>query len=176
LPGKRRARLNRSTMKMLILALLGAALGGCAAFEQPAPFALERYPGATPHERLLEKVNFEANLRHPCAQIRRCQEALPSREELQASAFLDAKGYAMAKAYALQDAGVDESRMRIATFNLMGRSHVVLVVDERYVLDNAHGAVRALHEYQRFDVPERLASLPVTLMAEGRPGAAAVGR
>lgn len=82
----------------------------------------------------------------------------------------------MAKAYALQDAGVDESRMRIAELKLMERSHVVLVVDERYVLDNVYSAVRGLHEYERFHASERLATLPVTLMAEGRPGGAAVGR
>jgi predicted transglutaminase-like cysteine proteinase len=161
-------------MKVLVFALAGAALSGCAAFDRQAEFPLERYPGATAHERLLEKVNLEANLHRPCAQIRRCQEALPSRAELQATAFLDAKGYAMAKAYALQDAGVDESRMRIATFNLMNRSHVVLVVDERHVLDNAQSRVRRLEDYARFRVARR--DLPATLMAEGRPGAAAAGR
>jgi predicted transglutaminase-like cysteine proteinase len=163
-------------MMRTLLLIAAAALSGCAAFDRQAEFPLERYPGATAYLQLLEKVNLEANLHRPCAQIRRCQEGLPSREELQRAAFFDAKGYAMAKAYALQDAGIDESRMRLADFKLMDRSHVVLVIDERYVLDNVYNAVRSLDQYQRFHVPERLASLPVTLMAEGRPGAAAVGR
>jgi predicted transglutaminase-like cysteine proteinase len=161
-------------MKLLICALAGAALAGCAAFERQAEFPLERYPGATAYEQLLEKVNLEANLHRPCAQIRRCQEALPSRDELQATAFLDAKGYAMAKAYALQNAGVDESRMRVAQFKLMDRTHVVLVVDERYVLDNVYSRVQSLERYERFDIARK--DLPATLMAEGRPGSAAVGR
>jgi hypothetical protein len=162
-------------MRTLIL-IAAAALSGCAAFDRQAEFPLERYPGATTYVQLLEKVNLEANLHRPCAQIRRCQPLMPSRDELQSTAFLDAKGYAMAKAYALQDAGIDESRMRVADFKLMGRSHVVLVLDERYVLDNVYNSVRSLDQYQRFHVPERLAALPVTLMAEGRPGGAAVGR
>lgn len=162
------------TMIRMLILVASAALGGCAAFDRQAEFPLERYPGATPYLQLLEKVNLEANLHRPCAQIRRCQDAFPSRDELQATAFLDAKGYAMAKAYALQNAGIDESRMRVAQFKLMERSHVVLVVDERYVLDNVYNRVRTLRDYQRFH--ERPVALPETLMAEGRPGSAAVGR
>jgi hypothetical protein len=166
--------LNSATVKLLILALVGAVLSGCAAFDRQAEFPLERYPGATPYLQLLEKVNLEANLHRPCALIRRCQDALPSRDELQATVFLDAKGYAMAKAYALQNAGIDESRMRVAHFKLLERSHVVLVVDERYVLDNVYNRVRTLRDYERFH--ERPRELPETLMAQGRPGSAAVGR
>jgi predicted transglutaminase-like cysteine proteinase len=168
-------------MKTLLLALSVAALGGCAssAFDRQAEFPLERYAGNTPFMQLLDKVNLEANQQRPCAQIRRCQETLPSRDELQHTAFLDAKGYSLAKAYALQDAGVDESRMRVAELTLMGRSHMVLVVDNQWVLDNAYTGVRRVDQYEKFHVPEQLASapaLPVTLMAEGRPGSAAVGR
>jgi hypothetical protein len=165
----------RATMKMRILALAVAALGGCAAFEQPAEFPLERYPGATRHEQLLAKVNIEANLGRPCALLRRCQEGMPSRVDLITAPFLDGLGYALAKSYALQDAGIDERRMRIAHFNVLGTSRVALVVDERYVLDNMDSNVRRLDQYGRM-IPQ-YAALPEVLMAQGRlPGDAAVGR
>jgi hypothetical protein len=161
-------------MKMRTLVLL-AALGGCAAFEQPAEFPLERYSGATAHERLLAKVNIETNHARPCALLRRCQEGQPSRVDLITAPFLDGLGYALAKSYALQDAGVGEHRMRITHFNVLGVSRVALVVDERYVLGNMDSAVRRLEEYERMD--PRYAALPELLMAQGRlPGDAAVGR
>lgn len=165
-------------MKTLILLLSAAAIGGCASsnFDRQAEFPLHRYAGDTPFMQLLDKVNLEANLHRPCAQITRCQDTLPSRDELHHTAFLDAKGYSLAKAYALQNAGIDESRMRVAAFPLMNRSHMVLVVDDRWVLDNAYMGVRRIEQYEKFHAYERLASLPVTLMAEGRPGSAAVGR
>lgn len=161
-------------MKKLIVALSAAALAGCAAFDKPAEFALERYDGETPFQQLLSKVNLEQNFNRPCAQLTRCQEAMPSRGELRAATFLDCKGYTMAKAYALQDAGIDEARLRIAQFDLFGRSHAVLVIDERYVLDNFYDHVRGLDEYQRF--APQLAALPGTLMAEGRRDPASAGR
>jgi hypothetical protein len=64
--------------------------------------------------------------------------------------------------------------MRVAQFKLMDRTHVVLVVDERYVLDNVYSSVQSVERYERFDVTRK--DLPETLMAEGRPGSAAVGR
>lgn len=162
-------------MRALILLAGAAALCGCAAFERPADFPLERYAGRSAHEQLLAKVNVETNLMRPCAQLTRCQRSAPSRSELRAAAFLDGTGYAMAKAYALQDEGIDESRMRVARYYVLGRWHVALVVDERYVLDNFYSEVRSPHQYDRFH--PLLAALPGTLMAEGRrPGDAAVGR
>jgi hypothetical protein len=161
-------------MKALMPFLAAALLGGCAAFERPAEFALDRYPGATEHERLLAKVNIEANRNRPCAQLTRCQRSLASREELSKAAFLDGVGYAMAKSYALQDAGIDESRLRLAHFRVLAEPHVALVVDERYVLDNFYDGVRRLDEYQRLQ-PD-FAALPEVLMMAGRPGSAAVGR
>lgn len=158
--------------------LLAALLSGCAtsAFQEQAEFPLSRYAGATEFEQLLDKVNLEANRHRPCLQIRSCQDGLPSRDDLQRSAILDAKGFAMAKAYALQDAGIDESRMRVASFPLMNRSHTVLVVDERYVLDYYYANVQGIDEYNKFRVRDNLAALPETLMLAGRPGGAAVGR
>jgi hypothetical protein len=163
-----------TSMKALMLVLAAALLGGCAAFERPADFALERYPGATEHERLLAKVNIEANRNRPCAQLTRCQRSLASRDELRKAAFLDGIGYAMAKSYALQDAGIDDSRLRIAQFTVLAQTHVALVVDERYVLDNFYDGVRRLEEYQRLH--PSVAALPEALMVAGRPGGAAVGR
>ena len=168
------AALSNDGMKALMPILVAAILGGCAAFDRQAEFAPERYAGDTTYLQLLDKVNLEANLQRPCAQIRRCQDALPSRDELQHAAFLDAKGYAMAKAYALQDAGVDESRLRIARVKIMEQTHFVLVVDERYVLDNVYNNVRRLDQYERLH--PAIAAVPGTLMAQGRPGSAAVGR
>jgi hypothetical protein len=151
-------------MKVLLTGvMILAALSGCAFFDQPAHFATEDYPGATPLERLLAQVNLEHNLAPACGGNSRCQLRLPSREELSASNFFDCKAYVMSKAYALQDAGIDESRMRVARFDLMDASHVVLVVDQRYVLDNLDGSVRQLREYARFEPV--LASLPRPLMA-----------
>jgi hypothetical protein len=157
-----------------ILFAAAAVLCGCAALERPADFAPERYPGAGVEEKLLAKVNLETNLRYPCYLREGCQQGLPSRAQLDAAAFLDSKGYAMAKAYALQDAGIDESRMRIATIESQGRWHTVLVVDERYVLDSFYGDVRRISEYRRLH--PTLAALPGTLMAQGRVPSAAVGR
>jgi hypothetical protein len=161
-------------MKVWILAV--AALAGCAAFDQPAEFPLERYPGANAHEKLLAKVNVETNhAARPCALLRRCQEGIPSRVDLVTAPFLDGLGYAMAKSYALQDAGVGEQRMRITHFNVLGASRVALVVDERYVLDNLDSSVRRLEEYER--AHPQFAALPEVLMAQGRlAGDAAVGR
>jgi hypothetical protein len=133
-------------------------LSGCAVFDQPAHFALEDYPGATPLERLLAKVNLERNRAPACGGNSFCQSALPSREELAATDFFDCKAYVMSKAYALQDAGIDESRMRVAQLDLMEGPHVVLEVDQRYVLDNLDSSVRQLREYARFEPV--LASLP----------------
>jgi len=162
-------------MKAFLPVLAAAALlCSCAAFERPADFALERYPGATEQERLLAKVNVETNRNRPCAQLTRCQRGLVSREELRSARFLDGIGYAMAKSYALQDAGVDESRLRIAQFNVLNETHVALVVDERYVLDNFYDGVRLIDEYQRLH--PSFAALPEVLMVAGRPGSAAVGR
>jgi hypothetical protein len=160
-------------MKMWLPVL--TIVAGCAAFDRPADFPLERYPGATAHERLLAKVNVETNRNRPCASLRRCQEGVPSRVDLLSAPYLDGLGYAMAKSYALQDAGVDERRMRIANFSVLGASRVALVVDERYVLDNLDSSVRSLEEYAR--AHPQLAALPELLMAQGRlPGDAAVGR
>ena len=156
-------------MKHLLFALVAATAAGCAAFQEPARFPAERYAGDTQLERMLSQVNMEANRAPACALISPCQASLPSREELARTHFLDCKGYAMAKAYALQDAGVDASRMRIAELELMGRGHVVLVVDERYVLDNLDDNVRRLTEYRRFQPV--LAALPAPLMA-GSPASA----
>lgn len=131
--------------------LLTALLSGCAAFQENADFPEEQYFGDTPFERLLSKVNKEANYSRPCRLLSRCQADLPAREELSRAAFLDSRGYVMKKAYALQDAGVDESRMRLATFELFRFLHYVLVVDGRYVLDSFHSPVRELKDYERFD-------------------------
>lgn len=162
-----------AAMKAL-MPMFAALLCGCSAFQQPADFALDRYPGASEHEQLLAKVNIETNFNRPCAQLTRCQRALVSREELRGARFLDGIGYAMAKSYALQDAGIDESRLRIAQFNVLNQTHVALVVDERYVLDNFYDGVRRIEEYQRLH--PSFAALPEVLMVAGRQGSAAVGR
>jgi hypothetical protein len=162
-------------MKALIPLITAAALlAGCAAFERAAEFALERYPGDTEHERLLAKVNVEANRNRPCGQLTRCQRELVSREVLREARFFDGIGYAMAKSYALQDAGIDDSRLRIAQFNVLNETRVALVVDERYVLDNFYDGVRRVDEYLRLN--PSFAALPEALMVAGRPGSAAVGR
>jgi len=57
--------------------------------------------------------------------------------------------------------------MRVAQLDLMDGPHVVLEVDQRYVLDNLDSSVRQVREYVRFDPV--LASLPWTLMAR-KPG------
>ena len=161
-------------MKAFLSLLVVAALSGCAWFERPADFALERYPGGTEYERLLAKVNTEVNQNRPCAQLTRCQRALPTREALSEAKLYDGVAYAYAKSYALQDAGVDDSRLRIAQFTVLNEPHVALVVDERYVLDNFYDGVRRIDEYQRLH--PSLAALPDRLMMAGRPGSAAVGR
>lgn len=155
-------------MRSLVLAS-AVFVAGCAAFQEPARFPVDGYAGETLLERVLSRVNVEANRSPACALISPCQAGLPSREELARTHFLDCKGYAMAKAYALEDAGIDASRMRIAELDLMGRTHVVLVVDERYVLDNFDDNVRRLAEYRRFQPV--LAALPATLMAGSPPSA-----
>lgn len=156
-------------MKRIFHAFVSIAISGCAAFQEPARFPAERYAGDTPLESTLSQVNVEANRAPACALISPCQASLPSRDELARTRFLDCKGYAMAKAYALQDAGIDASRMRAAELELMGRRHVVLVVDERYVLDNLNDSVRRIEEYRRFQPV--LAALPAALMA-GAPASA----
>ncbi len=143
-----------------------AALSGCAAFDQPMQFALENYPGDTPLERTLAKANLEKNRNPGCGGTSLCQLTLPNREELAVANWFDCKAYVMSKAYALQDAGIDESRMRVAQFDLIDQSHVVLVVDEHYVLDNLDSSVRRLREYTHLEPV--LASLPSTLMARNR--------
>jgi hypothetical protein len=145
-------------MRPLILALAVATLSGCAAFDEPAGFGPDRYAGDSPLQRLLAKVNVEANRAPPCALLSPCQADLPSRAELARSTFLDCKGYVMSKAYALEDAGIDTSRMRVAQVERLGRPHVVLVVDGRYVLDNLDANLRSLDDYGRFDPV--LAALP----------------
>lgn len=170
-------------MRALSLAIATAALTGCAAFQQPADFPLTAYPGATAEEKLLAKVNIETNRARPCDQLTRCQRAIPTREEVETANFLDSKGYTMAKAYALQDAGIDESRMRAAEFRNMGRPHMVLVVDNRWVLDNFYDNPRHVSEYSRLrpvqeSVPPTLmanARLSPTYIAARRDGSAAVG-
>jgi predicted transglutaminase-like cysteine proteinase len=149
-------------MTRLIFVLI-AFLCGCAAFEENAGFPEEQYFGDTPFERLLSKVNKEANYARPCRLLSRCQADLPAREELARTVFVDSKGYVMKKAYALQDAGVDESRMRVATFELFRFLHYVLVVDGRYVLDNFHSPVRELGDYERFNPVVQ--PIPHSLMA-----------
>jgi predicted transglutaminase-like cysteine proteinase len=153
---------------------LALMLWGCAAFEQPAEFARDRYPGDTDHERLLAKVNVEVNRHRPCGHLTRCVRDLPSREVLREAPFFDGNSYAMAKSYALQDAGVDDSRLRIAQFSVLNETRVALVVDERYVLDNFEDGVRRIEEYRRLN--PSFAALPERLMVAGRPGSAAVGR
>lgn len=143
--------------------ILLSALAGCAAFDRPAQFSLDDYPGSTPLERTLARVNLEQNRAHSCGAGALCQLSMPSREELAAANFYDCKAYVMSKAYALEDAGIDASRMRVALFRFATGSHVVLVVDERYVLDNIDGSVRQLREYSNFQ--PMLANLPPTLMA-----------
>lgn len=160
---------------MKAILFLGAALlCGCAGFERATDFPLGRYPGAGVEEELLAKVNLETNRRPQCDRVAGCQRGLPSRAEVTAAPFLDSKGYALAKAYALQDAGFDESRMRIARIESMGRGHSVLVVDERYVLDSFYSDVRKVSEYRR--LRQMVAALPGPLMAQGRAPSAAVGR
>jgi hypothetical protein len=154
---------QNARMRSLVFAAAMVVLAGCAAFQEPVRFPAERYTGETPLERTLSQVNIEANRAPGCALISPCQATLPSRDELARTRFLDCKGYAMAKAYALQDAGIEANRMRIAELELMGRRHVVLVVDERYVLDNLDDSVRRIEEYRRFQPV--LAALPATLMA-----------
>jgi predicted transglutaminase-like cysteine proteinase len=153
---------------------LALMLCGCAAFQQPAGFALGRYPGNDDHERLLAKVNAEVNRHRPCAQLTRCVRELPSREVLKEARFFDGNSYAMAKSYALQDAGIDDARLRIAQFSVLNETRVALVVDERYVLDNFDDGVRRIEEYGRLN--PSFAALPERLMVAGRPGSAAVGR
>jgi hypothetical protein len=153
---------------------LALMLWGCAAFEQPADFALERYPGDSDYERLLAKVNAEVNRNRPCAQLTRCQRSLPTREALSKARLYDGTSYAFAKSYALQDAGIDDARLRIARFTVLNEPHVALVVDERYVLDNFYDGVRRIDEYRRLH--PSFAALPDRLMMAGRPGSAAVGR
>jgi len=87
--------------------MIFGALSGCAVFDQPAHFTLADYPGATPLEHLLAKVNLEQNRAPACGGNSLCQLALPSREELASTNFFDCKAYIMGKAYALQDAGID---------------------------------------------------------------------
>jgi hypothetical protein len=78
----------------------------------------------------------------------------------------------MSKAYALQDAGLEPARRRVAEVDLLGRPHVVLVVDERYVLDNLSSDLWPLAECRRFQ--PMLAALPAALMAqEPRPSPSA---
>jgi len=161
-------------MKRLLACLSFMSLAACATFDRPADFALERYDGATPLEKMLSKVNLEENQARSCRLLSRCQPQLPGREEVEQAAFLDDQGKAMAKAYALQDAGVNAARMRLAGFDLPHGSHVVLVVDDRYVLDNFYDSVRPIADYQRFR--PRFVAVPATLMAEGRRSPASVGR
>jgi predicted transglutaminase-like cysteine proteinase len=146
-------------MNRLIALCAALLLPGCAAFQQPAAFAPERYAGETELQRLLARVNLEANRAQPCALLSPCQSDLPTRAELARSTFLDCKGYVMSKAYALEDAGIDGSRMRVARVEVMGRPHAVLVVDGRYVLDNLDANVRRLGDYERFSPV--LAALPL---------------
>ena len=155
-------------MKHLMTGLMiSAALSGCAIFDQPAHFAVDDYPGATPLERLLAKVNLEQNRAPSCPGKPLCQLALPSREELAGTYLFDCKAYVMGKAYALQDAGIDESRMRVAQLDRIDGAHVVLVVDHRYVLDNLDSSVRQVREYARYEPV--LTPLPRVLMAS-KPG------
>lgn len=142
---------------------LTALLSGCAAFQENAGFPEEQYFGDTPFERRLSKVNKEANYALACRLLSRCQAELPTREELSRAAFLDSKGYVMKKAYALQDAGVDASRMSVATFELFRFLHYVLVVDGRYVLDSFHSPLRELGDYERFNPV--IQAIPHALMA-----------
>jgi len=57
---------------------------------------------------------------------------------------------------------------------VLNETHVALVVDERYVLDNFYDGVRRIEEYKRLH--PSFAALPEVLMFAGRPGSAAVGR
>jgi len=152
-------------MRNLLVAAC-VVLSGCTSFDRPAEFALERYEGATRLEQLLSKVNREENLNRPCGGNRLCQTRLPSRSEVQSALQFDCKAYTMAKAYALQDAGIHESRMRTAVFPFRGGRHMVLVVDERYVLDNFHSDVRRIEQYRntalvRYPIPAALMARPL---------------
>ena len=146
-------------MGMMIL----SAFAGCANFEQPAHFAVDEYPGGTRLERVLAKINLEQNRFPSCGRDSICQSGLPTREEVTTAVRFDCKAYVMSKAYALQDAGIDASRMRVAQMDFARASHVVLVVDERYVLDNLDSTVRPISEFARFQPV--LAELPANLMA-----------
>lgn len=139
-----------------------SAFTGCAAFDHPAQFALDEYPGRTSLERTIAKAHLEQNRARGCAANSVCQRSMPSREELAAESHFDCKAYVMSKAYALQDAGIDESRMRVARIDFAIGPHVVLVVDERYVLDNNDSNVRQWDEYALF--APVLARLPPILM------------
>lgn len=150
------------TRAMAVSMAVLVMLSGCAAFDEPARFAPGEYSGVTPLERLLDMVNLEKNRARPCGMNERCQSGLPSRTEVATANFYDCKAYVMSKAYALQDAGIEASRMRVASLGLMGLRHAVLVVDNRYVLDNLDGSVRQLQEYTRFE--PMLSDLPARLM------------
>lgn len=153
-------------MQRLLAVFSAALLSACATFERPADFAPEAYPGATPFEQTLNRVNLEANRAEPCP-LDTCQSGLPSRAELARAGFIDCKGYVMRKVYALEDAGIGLDRLKVATFEMMGKTHVVLVVDNRYVLDNLDGTIREYSEYVRFE--PLLAAIPGNLVAGGEP-------
>ena len=83
----------------------------------------------------------------------------------------------MHKVYALQDAGINEGRLKVAIFEMMGKPHAVLVVDNRYVLDNLDSNIRSYSDYARFE--PMLAAIPANLVA--RPahrgsGAVVIGK
>lgn len=153
-------------MQRLLAVFSAALLSACATFERPAAFAPEAYPGATPFEKTLNQVNIEANRAEPCP-LDTCQSGLPSRAELARAGFIDCKGYVMRKAYALEDAGIGSDRLKVATFQTMGKTHAVLVVDNRYVLDNLDGTIREYSEYVRFE--PLLAAIPGNLVAGREP-------
>ena len=160
-------------MNRILTVIVAALLPACATFEQPARFSLDAYPGATSFEKTMNMVNIEANQARPCP-LNTCQSALPTRAELAAANFIDCKGYVMRKVYALQDLGIGADRLRVATFELMDRTHAVLVVDNRYVLDNLDGNIRAYGEYAKYGPV--LAAIPGNLMARSAPQQAAGGR
>src|SRR3990172_381623 len=157
-------------MNKLLAVCIAAFLPACVSFEQPAAFAPDAYPGATSFDKTLNQVNIEANQARPCP-LNTCQSGLPSRAELARADFIDCKGYVMRKVYALQDRGVGEERLKVATFELMDKTHAVLVVDNRYVLDNLDGSIRDYAEYARFS--PALHELPARLVARPAPQTAA---
>ncbi len=66
----------------------------------------------------------------------------------------DCKGFAIAEYYALIEAGVDDARMYLAAYKTDAKkwngeriTHMILVVDDKWVLDNNRDSVGVIQQY-----------------------------